>query len=1480
MGEIVKAQLTEMELKENLMKGCKKMTKKGKRRTWRKLLSALLVMGMLLSTTSTSVFAADMTETPTVEEAAAQPENVSQPLALDETVSTQDTVFEAVEPNNKETVIEPTTTPATVEPGNTEPVSDPNTVPATTEPGNEEPVSDPNAVPAVTEPENEEPVNDPNAVPATTEPSNTEPVTEPNTVPAVTEPDNEEPVNEPSNTLDAVNAEMPEVVKNFLAAVERLAALGGVTEENAEEFNILGQTAMDAYEAVQDAGFEDYEGVQDALMVLIELANNVTGGAETTAVRGEQFKINVVKVVNGQIADQITLTSNCLQSTSHSGYNHSTNLRTLANQSGFTGYKGYNWSTFTTVPSSYTNGLCPNNNYQSVHYNITGSAPYKAAETLFLFFEEPKTFTLNYDANGGVGAPQTQTQNSTASSVNFTISGTQPTRSNYEFLGWSTNQKATSPSYSSGGTINVTGTTTLYAVWKSDNKKGISITKTRTSVDTATKGQTIKWTITVTNNSNVTKTVTLNEKLEGAYFTPQNPITLTAGESKDVFVEYTVKGSDKGTIYNTVVASTDKPGEDKTATDNPGTKISGKYKVQWFDDKGNSIKDDETRSGSGHVSVTDIDKNVKGYEFLSTDLRNMLDADVKADDSTVLKLYFSKQTKQITVTWMDGYSSTPIKSETVAEDISEEELKALYPKEPTREEYRFDGWDVKRNETTGNITITAKWKQKVNVQYFVQRRYRDDYNQDKLIEPDRVIMRTGMEDQEVSATDDDKKFTGYVFLENDKGNIEKITLKSDVANVLVLYFAPAVTATWYDGYNDTPLYTEDGLPKSISDDDVLKLYTEIPPRDGHDFDRWVVTRDDAGNITVTAQWKPQDNNGGISVTKTRTSAAEAKVGDTITWDIAVTNNSNVTKTVTLTEQLAGAVFENNEQSIEISIDTGDTQTVTVSYVVQPTDAGGTITNTVVASTDKPNEEQTATDDPGTVIDNGNGITVAKTRTSDDTAEVGDTITWNITVTNNSNVTKTVTLTDQLTGVTLSENTFTLTPGASTTVTASYVVQDVDAGTTLYNTVVASTGGNGPSENPEATDEGTEIDSTTPVNPVDNGNGISVTKTRTSDDTAEVGDTITWDIVVTNNSNVTKTVTLTDQLTGVTLSENTFTLAPGASTTVTASYVVQDEDAGTTLYNTVAASTGDNGPNENPEATDEGTEINSEDPTPENPTPENPTPENPTPENPTPENPTPENPTPDNPTPGTPDATPGTPDATPGTPDATPGTPDATPGTPDATPGTPDATPAAPAPVVTPAAVPVAAPAAPAAAPVVAPTPAPAATPVVAVTDEDVPLADQDIDEQADVREVADEDVPLAKGLPKSWALLNLILAILTVLASGLMLIFYFIGKKNEEEEDDDERIQQIREEDDEENEEELKRKGIFRLLSIIPAVVSVIFFILTEDMRNPMIFVDKWTLWMVVFAAANVILAVLSKKKRKEDDDDDNKQKPNYGVVS
>ena len=79
------------------------------------------------------------------------------------------------------------------------------------------------------------------------------------------------------------------------------------------------------------------------------------------------------------------------------------------------------------------------------------------------------TCYLYYNANGGSGAPSTQSYTGTStSSHSFTVASGTPTRSGYDFLGWSTSSSATSASHSSGDSILVSynGSKTLYAVWQ------------------------------------------------------------------------------------------------------------------------------------------------------------------------------------------------------------------------------------------------------------------------------------------------------------------------------------------------------------------------------------------------------------------------------------------------------------------------------------------------------------------------------------------------------------------------------------------------------------------------------------------------------------------------------------------------------------------------------------------------------------------------------------------------------------------------------------------------------------------------------------------------------------------------------------------------------------------------------------------------------------------------------------------------------
>ena len=104
------------------------------------------------------------------------------------------------------------------------------------------------------------------------------------------------------------------------------------------------------------------------------------------------------------------------------------------------------------------------------------------------------TCYLYYDANGGSFAPGTDSYTSTStSSHTFTISSSQPIRTNYDFLGWSESSSASTSSYSPGGTISVPydGSKTLYAVWSYNppaTQYTISVSKTPSAGGTVSGG--------------------------------------------------------------------------------------------------------------------------------------------------------------------------------------------------------------------------------------------------------------------------------------------------------------------------------------------------------------------------------------------------------------------------------------------------------------------------------------------------------------------------------------------------------------------------------------------------------------------------------------------------------------------------------------------------------------------------------------------------------------------------------------------------------------------------------------------------------------------------------------------------------------------------------------------------------------------------------------------------------------------------------
>ena len=104
----------------------------------------------------------------------------------------------------------------------------------------------------------------------------------------------------------------------------------------------------------------------------------------------------------------------------------------------------------------------------TVSYSPGGSYTRNASITLYAVWTQNKKLTIEYNANGGYDAPESQTH---VYGTTSQLSEEVLTRDGYWFLGWSTSSSATTATYKPGATysnnsFNDGDTVTLYAVWK------------------------------------------------------------------------------------------------------------------------------------------------------------------------------------------------------------------------------------------------------------------------------------------------------------------------------------------------------------------------------------------------------------------------------------------------------------------------------------------------------------------------------------------------------------------------------------------------------------------------------------------------------------------------------------------------------------------------------------------------------------------------------------------------------------------------------------------------------------------------------------------------------------------------------------------------------------------------------------------------------------------------------------------------------
>ena len=99
---------------------------------------------------------------------------------------------------------------------------------------------------------------------------------------------------------------------------------------------------------------------------------------------------------------------------------------------------------------------------------------------------EQAEHTVTYDGNGGNGEPGNQTK---YFNTPLTVSSQQPTRTQYDFIGWGTSSTSTMATYQPGGSYTEDVDLKLYAIWK---KSGPSIVLSQTATSTLQKGDAVK----------------------------------------------------------------------------------------------------------------------------------------------------------------------------------------------------------------------------------------------------------------------------------------------------------------------------------------------------------------------------------------------------------------------------------------------------------------------------------------------------------------------------------------------------------------------------------------------------------------------------------------------------------------------------------------------------------------------------------------------------------------------------------------------------------------------------------------------------------------------------------------------------------------------------------------------------------------------------------------------------------------------------
>ncbi|WP_066971599.1 beta strand repeat-containing protein, partial [Methanobrevibacter filiformis] len=290
------------------------------------------------------------------------------------------------------------------------------------------------------------------------------------------------------------------------------------------------------------------------------------------------------------------------------------------------------------------------------------------------------------------------------------------------------------------------------------------------------------------------------------------------------------------------------------------------------------------------------------------------------------------------------------------------------------------------------------------------------------------------------------------------------------------------------------------------------------------------------------------NNVNVGVVKVSNTTGSANIGDIITYTIIVSNNGSGNATgVFVTDLLNASVLSfvgSNGSYDDVtgvwsigSLGAGESVALSITVVIV---GNGTVINTASVSVDQNNTNTNNGSDNETInVSNNVNVSVVKVSNTTGTANIGDIITYTITVTNNGSGNATgVFVTDLLNATVLS---FVSSNGSYDNVTGVWSIGSLGAGESVALSITVVIIGNGTvintasvtvDQNNTNTNNGSDNET---IN-VNNNVNVSVVKVSNTTGSANIGDIITYTITVSNNGSGNATgVFVTDLLNATVLS---------------------------------------------------------------------------------------------------------------------------------------------------------------------------------------------------------------------------------------------------------------------------------------------------------------------------------------------------------